>query len=82
MVVLEAMQLSRKKLPVISESDLSVVQAVAIDVIDTESVEINEIELVSWIIYAQQSHENWVTLDEGFQIWSFFNPESLTKLLW
>ena len=44
---LEAMQLSRKKLPVISESDLSVVQAVAIDAIDTESVAINEIELVS-----------------------------------
>ena len=44
---LEAMQLSRKKLPVISESDLSVVQAVAIDAIDTESGAINEIELVS-----------------------------------
>jgi replication fork clamp-binding protein CrfC len=40
---LEAMQLSRKKLPVISESDLSVVSpTVAIDVIDAESVVIDE----------------------------------------
>ena len=40
---LEAMQLSRKKLPVISESDLSVViPTVAIDVIDAESVVIDE----------------------------------------
>jgi replication fork clamp-binding protein CrfC len=38
---LEAMQLSRKKLPVISESDLSL-PTVAIDVIDTESVVIKE----------------------------------------
>jgi hypothetical protein len=37
------MQLSRKKLPVISESDLSVVvPTVAIDVIDAESVVIDE----------------------------------------
>ncbi len=41
---LEAMQLSRKKLPVISESDLSVVPTVAIDVIDTESVVIDEVK--------------------------------------
>ena len=41
---LEAMQLSRKKLPVISESDLSVVQAVAIDVIDPESVVIDDLQ--------------------------------------
>ena len=40
---LEAMQLSRKKLPVISESDLSVVPNVAIDVIDAESVVIDEV---------------------------------------
>jgi len=40
---LEAMQLSRKKLPVISESDLSVVvPIVAIDVTDAESVAIDE----------------------------------------
>lgn len=39
---LEAMQLSRKKLPVISESDLSVLPTVAIDVIDAESVVIDE----------------------------------------
>ncbi|MEI6328120.1 MAG: dynamin family protein [Pseudanabaena sp. ELA645] len=40
---LEAMQLSRKKLPVISESDLSVVvPTVAIDVIDAESVVVDE----------------------------------------
>ncbi len=41
---LEAMQLSRKKLPVISESDLSVVivPTVAIDVIDADSVVIDE----------------------------------------
>jgi hypothetical protein len=40
---LEAMQLSRKKLPVISESDLSVVvPTVAINVIDAESVVVDE----------------------------------------
>jgi len=39
---LEAMQLSRKKLPVISESDLSVLPTVAIDIIDAESVVIDE----------------------------------------
>ena len=39
---LEAMQLSRKKLPVISESDLSVLPTVAIDVIDAESVVVDE----------------------------------------
>ena len=39
---LEVMQLSRKKLPVISESDLSVLPTVAIDVIDAESVVIDE----------------------------------------
>jgi replication fork clamp-binding protein CrfC len=39
---LEVMQLSRKKLPVISDSDLSVVPTVAIDVIDAESVVIDE----------------------------------------
>ncbi|GBO54263.1 hypothetical protein APA_2211 [Pseudanabaena sp. lw0831] len=39
---LEAMQLSRKKLPAISESDLSIVPTVAIDVTDAESVAIEE----------------------------------------
>jgi hypothetical protein len=41
---LEAMQLSRKKLPVISESDLLVVPTVAIDVIDAESVAIADLQ--------------------------------------
>jgi hypothetical protein len=39
---LEVMQLSRKKLPIISESDLSVAPTMAIDVIDAESVVIDE----------------------------------------
>ena len=41
-ICLEAMQLTRKKLPIISESDLLVVPVVS-DVIDTESVVIDEI---------------------------------------
>jgi replication fork clamp-binding protein CrfC len=41
---LEAMQLSRKRLPIISESDLSVLPTVAIDVIDAESVVIEELQ--------------------------------------